>query len=86
MAQENIKSVMEAADTKKKAKPKKSDKDSTNIHISILEKEMQNMQKSLEMLTEKIQDFCSSTKKEENIPTNTKSISCLLYTSPSPRD
>ena len=40
-----MKSVMEAADTKKKAKPKKSesDKDSTDIHISILEKEMQNM-------------------------------------------
>ena len=72
MAQENMKSVMEAADTKKKAKPKKSDKDSTDIHISILEKEMQNMQKSLEMLTEKIQEFCSSTKKEA---TNTESIS-----------
>ena len=72
LAQENMKSVMEAADTKKKAKPKKSDKDSTDIHISILEKEMQNMQKSLEMLTEKIQEFCSSTKKEA---TNTESIS-----------
>ena len=33
---------------------------------------MQNMQKSLEMLTEKIQEFCSSTKKEA---TNTESIS-----------
>ena len=45
--EEDMKSVMEATDTKKKAKPKKSesDKDSTDIHISILEKEMQNMQK-----------------------------------------
>ena len=50
----------------------KSDKDSTDIHISILEKEIQNMQKSLEMLTEKIQEFYSYTKKEA---TNTKSIS-----------
>ena len=74
LAQENMKSVMEAADTKKKTKPKKSDNDSTDIHISILdsEKEMQNMQKSLEMLTEKIQDFCSSTKKEA---TNIESVS-----------
>ena len=56
----------------KTAKAEKSDKDSTDIHISILEKEMQNMQKSLEMLTEKIQEFCSSTKKEA---TNIESIS-----------
>ena len=34
------------------AKPEKLDKGSIDIHISILEKEMQNMQKSLEMLTE----------------------------------
>ena len=72
VAEKDMKSIMEAADTKKKAKPKKSDKDSTDIHISILEKEMQNMQKSLEMLTEKIQEFCSSTKKEA---TNTESVS-----------
>ena len=73
--EEDTKTVTEAAEAMKTANPEKSDKDSTNIHISILEKEMQNMshlQKSLEMLTEKIQDFCSSTKKEA---TNIESVS-----------
>ena len=70
--EEDTKTVTEAAEAMKTAKAEKSDKDSTDIHISILEKEIQNMQKSLEMLTEKIQEFCSSTKKEA---TNTESIS-----------
>ena len=70
--EEDTKTVTEAAEAMKTAKAEKSDKDSTDIHISILEREMQNMQKSLEMLTEKIQEFCSSTKKEA---TNTESIS-----------
>ena len=70
--EEDTKTVTEAAEAMKTAKAEKSDKDSTDIHISILEKEMQNMQKSLEMLTEKIQEFCSSTKKEA---TNTESVS-----------
>ena len=70
----------------KTAKAEKSDKDSTDIefHISILQR--QNFQKCkicrnplkpkgqkcLALLTEKIQEFCSSTKKEA---TNTESVS-----------
>ena len=71
----DMKRAMEAAEAKKTAKPEKSDNGSTDIYTSTLQKDMQNMQKSLRLLTEAIQRFRSSTMKQETVANNSERIS-----------
>ena len=69
-----MKRAMEAAEAKKTAKPEKSDNVSTD-YTSTLQKDMQNMQNSLRVLTEAIEEFRSSTMKQETVANNSERIS-----------
>ena len=70
----DMKRAMEAAEAKKTAKPEKSDNVSTD-YTSTLQKDMQNMQKSLRVLTKAIEGFRSSTMKQEIVANNSERIS-----------
>ena len=81
----DMKRAMEAAEAKKTAKPEKSDNVSTDYTSTLqkdmqnmqnsLQKDMQDMQNSLRVLTEAIEEFRSSTMKQETVANNSERIS-----------